>query len=191
MAAEAERKLRRENGTNVHLRRFDASGPTDACQYDTKSMPQPALRTILTLLDATETRRTFLQSTTIYSVMRRCGPSCQAAIEPRCRTLGCFPRQPRYFRCSLPLLPARSMQTFLCPSRNVQAFAFGGSPYVRTRFSFRGFSGGQVGETIDGVPLNGLCNGRCYQLRIANANVPCFGRVRGRELSWGPFHEAA
>ena len=55
--------------------------------------------------------------------------------------------------------PSRSMQTILSSKPSVQAFAFGGSPYVRTHFSFRGFSGGQVGETLDGIPLNGLFNG--------------------------------
>ncbi len=55
--------------------------------------------------------------------------------------------------------PARSMQTILSSKPSVQAFAFGGSPYVRTHFSFRGFGGGEVGETLDGIPLNGLFNG--------------------------------
>ncbi len=55
--------------------------------------------------------------------------------------------------------PQESMQSILSSKPSVQVFGFGGSPYVRSHFSFRGFTGGQFGETMDGIPLNGLFNG--------------------------------
>ena len=55
--------------------------------------------------------------------------------------------------------PISSIQSILNSSPSVEAFSFGGSGLVRTHLSFRGFNGGQFGETLDGIPLNGLFNG--------------------------------
>mgnify|MGYP001435653419 CR=1 FL=1 len=55
--------------------------------------------------------------------------------------------------------PQISMQTILALAPSIQSFTFGASPYMRTHLSFRGFTGGQFGETLDGIPLNGLFNG--------------------------------
>lgn len=55
--------------------------------------------------------------------------------------------------------PNQSMQTILSSKPSVEVFGFGGSPYVRSHLSFRGFNGGEFGETLDGIPLNGLFNG--------------------------------
>lgn len=59
----------------------------------------------------------------------------------------------------LELGTAQSMQSILSNKPSVEAIGFGGTPYVRTHFSFRGFDGGEFGETLDGIPLNGLFNG--------------------------------